>query len=90
MNKLDLIKAVAEKTNTSLAESTKVINAFLEVVQDTLANEEDVILTGFGTFKVSSRAERKSRNPQTGEEIIVPATKVPTFKAGKQLKDSVK
>ncbi len=90
MNKLDLIKAVAEKTNTTLAESTKVINAFLEVVQDTLSHEEDIILTGFGTFKVSSRAERKSRNPQTGEEIIVPATKVPTFKAGKQLKDSVK
>lgn len=90
MNKLDLIKAVAEKTNSTLAESTKAVNAFMEIVQETLSHDEDVVLTGFGTFKVASRAERKSRNPQTGEEIIVPATKVPTFKAGKALKDSVK
>lgn len=90
MNKAELVKALAEKCEMSQAEGGLVVNAFVEVITEALKNGEEVALTGFGTFKVAQRSERKSRNPQTGEEMIVPATKVPTFKAGKALKDSVK
>ena len=90
MNKTELIKIVAEKTETTIVESTKMVNAMLESIMGTLKEGGEVSLVGFGTFKVVNRAERKSRNPQTGEEIVVPATKVPTFKVGKSLKELVK
>ena len=62
----------------------------MDVVKDALVNGDKVALTGFGTFEVAERAARKGRNPKTGEEILIPASKAPKFKAGKALKDAVK
>lgn len=89
MNKADLVAAVAEKTGMTKKDSEKVLNAFVEAIQEALAKGDKVSLVGFGTFEVRERAERVGRNPQTGEEIKIAATKVPVFKAGKALKDSV-
>lgn len=90
MNKAELISAVAEKSEMTKKDAEKVVNAFVTVVNETLAAGEKVQLVGFGTFEVRQRAERKGRNPQTKEEITIPASKAPVFKAGKALKDSVK
>lgn len=89
MNKADLIAAVAEKSELTKKDAEKAVNAFVSVVTDALAKEDKVQLVGFGTFEVRKRAERKGRNPQTKEEITIPASKAPVFKAGKMLKDSV-
>jgi len=89
LNKADLVAAVAEKTGMTKKDSEKVLNAFVEAIQEALAKGDKVSLVGFGTFEVRERAERVGRNPQTGEEIKIAATKVPVFKAGKALKDSV-
>lgn len=89
MNKADLVAAVAEKTGMTKKDSEKVLNAFVEAIQEALAKGDKVSLVGFGTFEVRERAERVGRNTQTGEEIKIAATKVPVFKAGKALKDSV-
>ena len=89
-NKQDLIAEVAAKTGLTKKDSEKAVNAFGEVVTEFLAKGEKVQLIGFGNFEVRSRAERKGRNPQTGEEIKIPASKVPAFKPGKALKDAVK
>ncbi len=89
MNKADLISAVAEKSELTKKDAEKAINAFVSVVTEALANNDKVQLVGFGTFEVRKRAERKGRNPQTKEEIVIPASKAPVFKAGKALKDSV-
>lgn len=89
MNKTELVGSVAEKTNLTKKEADKVVNAVFECIQEALAQGEKVQMVGFGTFEVRSRDARKGRNPQTGEEIIIPATKVPAFKAGKGLKEAV-
>lgn len=89
MNKAELISAVAERSEITKKEAEKVINAMVSVITDTLVKNEKVQLVGFGTFEVRERAERKGRNPQTKEEIIIPASKAPVFKAGKALKDAV-
>ncbi|HPT78388.1 MAG TPA: HU family DNA-binding protein [Candidatus Atribacteria bacterium] len=89
MNKAELISAVAEKSELTKKDAEKAINAFVSVVTEALANNDKVQLVGFGTFEVRKRAERKGRNPQTKEEIVIPASKAPVFKAGKALKDSV-
>lgn len=89
MNKADLIAAIAEKSDLTKKDTEKAVNAFVQVVSDVLAKEEKVQLVGFGTFEVRKRAERKGRNPQTREEITIPASKAPVFKAGKVLKDSI-
>lgn len=89
MNKADLISAVAEKSELTKKDAEKAVNAFVSVVTEALAAEEKVQLVGFGTFEVRDRKERKGRNPQTKEEITIPASKAPVFKAGKALKDSV-
>ncbi|MBM7855975.1 DNA-binding protein HU-beta [Desulfohalotomaculum tongense] len=89
MNKAELISSVAEKTELTKKDAEKAVNALLESISEALASGDKVQLVGFGTFDVSERKERKGRNPQTGEEIIIPATKVPTFKAGKALKEMV-
>jgi len=67
----------------------KVVNAFFDTVEGVLKEDDKVQLIGFGTFEVRARQARKGRNPQTGEEINIPATKVPAFKAGKALKDAL-
>ena len=89
-NKAELIEKVAGKTNLTKKEVTATVDALFEVIQETLASGEKVQVIGFGNFEVRERAARKGRNPQTGEEIEIAATKVPAFKAGKGLKDSVK
>lgn len=89
MNKAELISVMAEKSGLTKKDSEKALNAFVEAVEDALAEEDKVQLVGFGTFEVRERKARKGRNPQTGEEIDIPATKVPAFKAGKALKDIV-
>lgn len=89
MNKADLIAAIAEKSDLTKKDTEKAVNAFVQVVSEVLAKGEKVQLVGFGTFEVRKRAERKGRNPQTREEITIPASKAPVFKAGKVLKDSI-
>lgn len=89
MNKQELVDAVAEKSELSKADAKRAIDAFVESVTDSLKDDGEVSLIGFGTFKVSARAARTGRNPQTGAEIQIAASKVPSFKAGKALKDAV-
>jgi DNA-binding protein HU-beta len=90
MTKTDLVEAVAEKTDLTKADSNRALNAVLDTISTALSRGQTVQVTGFGTFEVRDRAARKARNPQTGEEIDVPATQVPAFRAGKSLKDVVK
>ena len=89
MNKSDLIAAIAAKTGETKKGAEAAVNAFVDVVTESLAKVEKVRLVGFGSFEVRKRAARKGRNPQTKEEIKIPASKAPVFKAGKALKDLV-
>lgn len=89
MNKQELVSSVAEKSGLTKKDSEKAVNAVFASIEDALAKGDKVQLVGFGTFEVRSRAARKGRNPQTGAEIEIAAAKVPAFKAGKALKDSV-
>lgn len=89
MNKSDLISAVAANTGLSKAATGKALDAVLEVIGDSLMNDESVQLVGFGTFKTSERKARTGRNPQTGEAIQIAASRVPIFSAGKTLKESL-
>ena len=89
MNKSELIAALAEKTEVSKKDAEKALNAFVDVVSDSLAKGDKVQLIGFGTFDVKARPARTARNPRTGAEIKIAATKAPAFKAGKALKDKV-
>lgn len=90
MNKSELIDAIAGKAEgVTKADITKVINGFTEVVGESMTRGDDVVLVGFGTFSVKERAARTGRNPRTGEELQIAASKVPSFKAGKGLKDTV-
>lgn len=89
MNKTELIAAVAEKAGMSKKDADKAVNAFVETVVEAVAAEEKVQLVGFGTFEVRNRAERMGRNPRTKEEIVIPASKLPVFKAGKTFKEAV-
>ena len=90
MNKTELIQAVTEKADVSKKEATKIVEATFESFTEALQNGEKIQLIGFGTFEVRERAARKGRNPRTKEDIEIPASKVPAFKAGKALKDAVK
>ncbi|MGX5609648.1 MULTISPECIES: HU family DNA-binding protein [Bacillus cereus group] len=90
MNKTDLINAVAEASEISKKDATKAVDAVFESILETLKKGDKVQLIGFGNFEVRERAARKGRNPQTGAEIEIAASKVPAFKPGKQLKDAVK
>jgi len=87
LNKTELIGEVAAKTGLTKKDVEKVVNAFFATVEGALKEENKVQLIGFGTFEVRQRQARKGRNPQTGQEISIPATKVPAFKAGKSLKE---
>ena len=89
MNKSDLIAAIAAKTGSTKKDAEATLNAFVDVVTEQLKAGDKVQLVGFGTFEVSERAAREGRNPQTKEEIKIPASKAPVFKAGKALKDLV-
>ena len=89
MNKSELIAALAAKTGETKKSAEATLNAFTEVVTETLVKGDKIQLVGFGSFEVRKRAARKGRNPQTKEEIKIPASKAPVFKAGKALKDLV-
>jgi DNA-binding protein HU-beta len=89
LNKTELVGQVAAKTGMTKKDVEKVVNAFFDTVEGVLKEDDKVQLIGFGTFEVRARQARKGRNPQTGEEINIPATKVPAFKAGKALKDAL-
>ena len=90
MNKTELINAVAEASELSKKDATKAVDAVFDAILDALKNGDKVQLIGFGNFEVRERAARKGRNPQTGDEIEIVASKVPAFKPGKALKDAVK
>lgn len=89
-NKAELVSEVAAKTDLTKKEVAAAVDAIFNSIQEDLAKGEKVQLIGFGTFEVRHRAARKGRNPQTGKEIQIPASKVPAFKPGKALKDAVK
>lgn len=89
MNKAQLIKAVADKTEVSQKTTGLTLNAVLETIIEALASGDKVVLVGFGTFESRDRKAREGRNPKTGETIDIPATVVPAFSAGKQFKDAV-
>ena len=89
MNKADLISAVAEKTGMSKKDSESAVAAIVDVITESLVQGEKVQLVGFGSFEVKARAARIGRNPHTKETIQISATKVPVFKAGKALKDTI-
>lgn len=90
MNKGELVEALAKKANMSKTQSGEVLDNLLELITKKLKKGKEVNITGFGKFSVQHRKSRKGRNPQTGEEITIPARDVPKFKAGKSLKESVK
>jgi len=89
MNKAELVTAVAEKSGLSKKDSEKAVSATLEAITSTLETGEKVQLVGFGVFEVKSRGVRVGRNPRTKEEIEIPASRVPQFKAGKALKEAI-
>ena len=89
MNKSELIAAMAAKTGETKKSAEANLNAFIEVVSEALVKGDKVQLVGFGSFETRKKAARKGRNPRTKEEIKIPASKAPAFKAGKALKDMV-
>ena len=90
MNKTEFIAALAEKTGMKKTDAEKAVKGFTELVAETLKTGEKVSLVGFGTFEVRERAAKQGRNPRTGEAMEIPASKLPAFRAGQQLKDAVK
>ncbi len=88
MNKGQLVDKIAESADITKASAGRALDCIIATVTAELANSGDVALIGFGTFKVSARAARKGRNPQTGAEIQISASNAPGFKAGKALKDA--
>ncbi len=90
MNKQDLVDMLANKTGMTKKAASEALETLLDAITDSLKNGDKVTITGFGTFEVRSRKARKGRNPQTGEEITIPARNVAAFRAGKSLKEAVK
>lgn len=89
VNKAEIVQALSEKVNLPKTNCEQVLNAVLETIGDQLAKGSSVTFVGFGTFKTTERAARTGRNPQTGETINIPKATVPSFKAGKALKEKV-
>ncbi len=89
MNRTELIAAVAEETGLKRADAAKAVKAVTDIIASELANGEKVQLVGFGTFEVTERPAREARNPRTGEAMIISASRMPKFKAGRALKDQV-
>ncbi len=89
MNKSELISAIAENASLTKVDAGRALDGFIASVTKALSEGDNVALVGFGTFSVKERSARKGRNPQTGEEIQIDAAKIPSFKAGKSLKDAV-
>ena len=89
MNKAELVSAMADKTGLSKKDTEAALKAFTDIVAASLKKGAKIQLVGFGTFEVSKRAARTGRNPQTGKEMKIKASKAPKFKAGKALKDAI-
>lgn len=89
MTKTELVEAIAKSAGTTKADAQRCLDATISAISGALKKGQKVILIGFGTFSVSKRKARKGRNPQTGEEIKIPAMKVPRFTPGKSLKDAI-
>ncbi|BEU02898.1 DNA-binding protein HU-beta [Agarivorans sp. OAG1] len=89
MNKAQLVDKIAEGADISKAAAGRALDSFIDAISDTLKEGDNVALVGFGTFQVKERSARTGRNPQTGAEIQIAAANVPSFKAGKALKDAV-
>lgn len=89
MNKTELVTSVAEKAGLTKKDAEKAMNALFASIEEALIEGDKVQIIGFGTFEVKEREARKGRNPRSGEEITIPASKNPVFKAGKSLKDAV-
>ena len=89
MNKTELVEAIAEGASLTKVSASKALDVFMNTVTEALKNGHKLELTGFGSFSIGHRAARKGRNPQTGAEIDIPASKSIKFKAGKSLKDAV-
>lgn len=89
MNKADLVKVMAQKTGNTQKDAAKLVEAVIKAVEDALAAGEKVQIIGFGSFEVRDRKERKVISPADGKELFVPATRVPAFKPGKDLKEAV-
>jgi len=90
MTKAELIDKLADDADITKVAAGKALDSFIDAVRKTLKKGDKVTITGFGTFSVSKRAARKGRNPRTGEEIKIKASKTPKFTAGKALKESIK
>jgi DNA-binding protein HU-beta len=90
LNKTELVNAVATQAGLTKKDASTAVDVLFETIMNKLSKDEKVQLIGFGTFEVRERSARTGRNPQTGEEIQIPASKVPAFKPGKELKDAVK
>lgn len=90
MNKNELVSIVSDDLQMTKLQTEKVIDAFLEMIEDTLAKGEKVVVSGFGTFEVRTRVARNGRNPRTGDDISIPELKTPAFRAGKVLKEKVR
>ncbi|MBK4765124.1 MAG: HU family DNA-binding protein [Pantoea sp. Brub] len=89
MNKSELINKIALNADVSKLIASKILNAFIESIFSALKDGDEVVIMGFGTFSVRKRASRVGRNPQNGKEIIIPAGKIPGFRAGKNLKNAI-
>ncbi len=89
MRKQDLVKSVAGRTNMPERQVDTVVQATFDAIRDSLAEGEEVTITGFGSFRISERGAREGRNPQTGERITIPSRKSPSFRPGTQLKRAV-
>ncbi len=90
MTREEIVSQIAKDADINKKQATAALSSFLSSVTDALSKKDKVALVGFGTFSVKHRAERAGRNPQTGDSITIPARDVPSFKAGKGLKDAVK
>ena len=90
MNKAELVESISKVTQATKADTERMLDAFLDVVSKNIKKKDGVKLVGFGTFATSNRKARVGRNPQTGEEISIPARKVPVFRPDKELKELVK
>ena len=89
MNKAEFVSHVVAETSTTMADAERMVGAVFSAIADALARDEPVAITGFGKFAVRGRAARQGRNPRTGESVAVPASKVPSFKPAKALRDAV-
>ena len=89
MNKTELVEVVSSKAEITKAEALKVVNATFDAISEGLVSDGKVVLVGFGTFEVRSRTARSGRNPRTGEQIKIAASRVPAFKPGKDMKEAV-